>query len=55
MNMFANLLSANHSIIEIAFYRILIASLPFLILVFVFGRRESRLGRIFDARFRAEL
>ena len=40
MNMFAKLLSANHSIIEIAFYRNLIASMPFLILVFVFGRRE---------------
>ena len=40
MNMFAKLLSANHSIIEIAFYRNLIASLPFLILVFAFGRRE---------------
>ena len=40
MNVFAKLLSVNHSIIEIAFYRNLIASLPFLILVFVFGRRE---------------
>ncbi len=40
MNMFAKLLSANHSVIEIAFYRNLIASLPFLVLVFVFGRRE---------------
>ena len=40
MNMFAKLLSANHSIIEIAFYRNLIASVPFLIMVFVFGRRE---------------
>jgi len=37
---FAKLLSANHSIIEIAFYRNLIASMPFLIMVFAFGRRE---------------
>jgi drug/metabolite transporter (DMT)-like permease len=40
MNVFAKLLSANHSVIEIAFYRNLIASLPFLFLVFVLGRRE---------------
>lgn len=40
MNMFAKLLSANHSVIEIAFYRNLIASVPFLVMVFVFGRRE---------------
>jgi len=40
MNMFAKLLSENHSVIEIAFYRNLIASLPFLIMVFVFGRRD---------------
>jgi drug/metabolite transporter (DMT)-like permease len=40
MNMFAKLLSANHSVIEIAFYRNLIASVPFLIMVFAFGRRE---------------
>ncbi len=40
MNMFAKLLSANHSVVEIAFYRNLIASMPFLIMVFVFGRRE---------------
>jgi drug/metabolite transporter (DMT)-like permease len=40
MNVFAKLLSVNHSVIEIAFYRNLIASLPFLVLVFVFGRRE---------------
>jgi drug/metabolite transporter (DMT)-like permease len=40
MNMFAKLLSANHSVIEIAFYRNLIASMPFLIMVFAFGRRE---------------
>jgi drug/metabolite transporter (DMT)-like permease len=40
MNMFAKLLSENHSVIEIAFYRNLIASMPFLIMVFAFGRRE---------------
>lgn len=40
MNMFAKLLSANHSVIEIAFYRNLIASVPFLVLIFGFGRRE---------------
>ncbi len=40
MNMFAKLLSANHSVIEIAFYRNLIATLPFLFLVFVMGRRD---------------
>jgi drug/metabolite transporter (DMT)-like permease len=40
MNVFAKLLSANHSVIEIAFYRNLIASVPFLVLVFVLGRRD---------------
>jgi drug/metabolite transporter (DMT)-like permease len=40
MNVFAKLLSAHHSVIEIAFYRNLIASMPFLFLVFVLGRRE---------------
>jgi drug/metabolite transporter (DMT)-like permease len=40
MNMFAKMLSANHSVIEIAFYRNLIASAPFLFMVFVLGRRE---------------
>src|SRR6056297_3309089 len=40
MNVFAKLLSENHSVIEIAFYRNLIASLPFLFMVFVLGRRE---------------
>lgn len=40
MNMFAKLLSVNHSVIEIAFYRNLIACVPFLIMIFVFGRRE---------------
>jgi drug/metabolite transporter (DMT)-like permease len=40
MNVFAKLLSAHHSVIEIAFYRNLIACLPFLFMVFVLGRRE---------------
>jgi drug/metabolite transporter (DMT)-like permease len=40
MNMFAKLLSENHSVIEIAFYRNAIASMPFLIMIFVFGKRE---------------
>jgi drug/metabolite transporter (DMT)-like permease len=40
MNLFAKLLSANHSVIEIAFYRNLIASLPFLVAAFAFGRRD---------------
>lgn len=40
MNTFAKMLSVNHSVIEIAFYRNLIACLPFLIMIFVFGRRE---------------
>ena len=40
MVVFAKLLSVRHSVIEIAFYRNLIASIPFLILVFAFGRRD---------------
>jgi len=40
MNTFAKMLSVNHSVIEIAFYRNLIACLPFLIMIFGFGRRE---------------
>jgi len=40
MNMFAKLLSTNHSVIEIAFYRNLVACLPFLVMIFGFGRRE---------------
>jgi drug/metabolite transporter (DMT)-like permease len=40
MNVFAKLLSVNHSVIEIAFYRNLIASMPFLFMVFVLGRRQ---------------
>ena len=40
MNVFAKYLSANHSVIEIAFYRNLFACVPFLIATFMFGRRE---------------
>jgi len=40
MNLFAKLLSANHSVIEIAFYRNLIASVPFLVAAFAFGKRD---------------
>ena len=40
MNVFAKLLSASHSVVEIAFYRNLIACMPFLIIVFVLGKRD---------------
>jgi len=40
MVLFAKLLSTNHSVIEIAFYRNLIGSLPFLFVVFALGRRD---------------
>lgn len=40
MNVFAKMLSTTHSVIEIAFYRNLIACVPFLVLVFVFGKRD---------------
>jgi len=40
MNVSAKLLSENHSVVEIAFYRNLIATVPFLIMIFVFGRKE---------------
>ena len=40
MNVFAKHLSASHSVIEIAFYRNLIACVPFLIAIFMFRRRE---------------
>jgi len=40
MNLFAKLLSETHSVIEISFYRNVIASTPFLIMVFAFGRRD---------------
>jgi drug/metabolite transporter (DMT)-like permease len=40
MVLLAKLLSANHSVIEIAFYRNLLGSLPFLFVVFALGRHE---------------
>lgn len=40
MNVFAKHLSADHSVIEIAFYRNLVACVPFLVAIFGFGRRE---------------
>jgi drug/metabolite transporter (DMT)-like permease len=40
MNVFAKYLSTNHSVIEIAFYRNVVACVPFLIAIFFFGRRE---------------
>jgi drug/metabolite transporter (DMT)-like permease len=40
MVMLAKILSTNHSVIEIAFYRNVIGSLPFLFVVFALGRRE---------------
>ncbi len=40
MSVFAKLLSENHSVIEIGFYRNLVATLPFLVMIFIFGRRE---------------
>lgn len=40
MNMLAKLLSERHSVIEIAFYRNLVALMPFLFMVFVLGRHE---------------
>jgi len=40
MVLFAKLLSENHSVIEIAFYRNLIGTLPFLFVIFALGRRD---------------
>lgn len=40
MVLFAKLLSENHSVIEIAFYRNLIGTLPFLFAIFALGRRD---------------
>jgi drug/metabolite transporter (DMT)-like permease len=40
MIMLAKILSENHSVIEIGFYRNLIASVPFLFMVFALGRRD---------------
>lgn len=40
MNVFAKMLSETHHVIEIAFYRNLIATIPFLFLIFVMKKRE---------------
>jgi drug/metabolite transporter (DMT)-like permease len=40
MNVFAKMLSETHHVIEIAFYRNLIATLPFLFMIFVMNKRE---------------
>src|SRR5271166_1949521 len=40
MNVFAKLLSPYHSAIEVAFYRNLIAALPFAVWFFLLGRRD---------------
>jgi len=40
MNVFAKLLSGNHHVFEIAFYRNLIAVLPFLFMIYAMGKRE---------------
>ena len=40
MNVFAKYLSENHSVIEISFYRNVVASLPFVVAIVFFGRRE---------------
>jgi drug/metabolite transporter (DMT)-like permease len=40
MNVFAKLLSDTHHVIEIAFYRNLIAVMPFLFMIFVLGKRD---------------
>ncbi len=40
MNAFAKYLSENHSVIEIGFYRNVVAALPFLAMAFLFGRRD---------------
>ena len=45
MNVFAKLLAERHSVIEIAFYRNLIALLPFLVMLGVFGKRQITLIR----------
>lgn len=40
MFMFAKMLSTSHSVFEIAFYRNVIAIVPFLVMIFGFGRRD---------------
>ena len=40
MNVFAKMLSEHHHVVEIAFYRNLIALMPFLFVIYVMGKRE---------------
>lgn len=40
MNVFAKKLSANHHVVEVAFYRNLVAVMPFLFVIYVMGKRE---------------
>lgn len=40
MNVFAKMLSEHHHVVEIAFYRNLIALIPFLFVIYAMGRRE---------------
>ena len=40
MVLFAKILSANHSVVEIAFYRNAIGTVPFLFVIYAFGRRD---------------
>ena len=40
MNVFAKLLSETHSVVEIAFYRNVVAIVPFLVMIFVLGDRD---------------
>ncbi len=40
MNVFAKLLSPSHSVIEVAFYRNAIAAFPFVVWIFLLGRRD---------------
>jgi len=40
MNVFAKILSETHHVIELGFYRNLIATIPFLFMIFVMGKRD---------------
>jgi len=40
MNVFAKLLSEHHHVVEIGFYRNLIATIPFLVMIYIMGRRD---------------
>jgi drug/metabolite transporter (DMT)-like permease len=40
MNVLAKLLSERHSVVEIAFYRNLVAIVPFLVMIYALGRRD---------------